>query len=118
MGLKSRGFNFENTHLVDAQRITKLLGLLALAFAWTYQTGELLNAKQPILFKKPFSAPLTPSSAMGSISSATASSSKIFYGIESFVLYIAYKPRLKTPTRENRGSFPEGLAFRVKLANK
>ena len=55
---------------------------------------------------------------MGSISSATASSSKIFYGIESFVLYIAYKPRLKTPTRENRGSFPEGLAFRVKLANK
>jgi hypothetical protein len=49
--LKSRGFNFEDTHLVAPERIAKLLDLLALVFAWTYQTGELLHGKQPILFK-------------------------------------------------------------------
>jgi hypothetical protein len=72
--LKSRGFNFEDTHLVDPQRIAKMLGLLALAFAWTYQTGDLLTAKQPILLKKHSNAPSNPSSGMGSTSSAAASS--------------------------------------------
>ena len=31
--LKTRGFNFEDTHLTDPERLSKLLGLLALAFA-------------------------------------------------------------------------------------
>ena len=26
------------------------MGLLALAFAWTYKTGQLLNEQNPILF--------------------------------------------------------------------
>lgn len=30
--LKSRGFNFEDTHLTDPQRLSKLMGLTALAF--------------------------------------------------------------------------------------
>jgi hypothetical protein len=62
--LKSRGFNFEDTPLTHPERIGKLLGLLALAFAWTYRTGETLAAQQPIPFKKPCNAPSNPSSAM------------------------------------------------------
>jgi hypothetical protein len=66
-GLKSRGFNFEDTHLTDPQRLSKLMGLLALAFAWTYRTGELLHdGGRPILLKKPSSAPSSPSSATAS----------------------------------------------------
>ena len=52
----------------------KMLGLLALVFAWTYQTGDLLTAKQPILLKKHSNAPSNPSSGTDSISSAAASS--------------------------------------------
>ena len=70
--LKSRGFNFEDTHLTDTQRLAKLMGLLALAFAWTYKTGQLLNEQTPILFKKHFSAPSSPSSATALTSSATS----------------------------------------------
>lgn len=70
--LKSRGFNFEDTHLTDTKRLAKLMGLLALAFAWTYKTGQLLNEQTPILFKKHFSAPSSPSSATASTSSATS----------------------------------------------
>lgn len=40
---KRRGFNFEDTHLTDPQRLSKLMGLLALAFAWTDRTGERLH---------------------------------------------------------------------------
>ena len=67
--LKSRGFNFEDTHLVDPERLGKLLGLLALAFAWTYRTGELLHAQNPIRFKKRSNAPSSPCSATDSTSS-------------------------------------------------
>ncbi len=50
--LKRRGFNFEDPHLTHPERLGKLLGLLALAFAWAYRTGERLHAQQPILLKK------------------------------------------------------------------
>ena len=70
--LKSRGFNFEDTHLTDPERLSKLMGLLALAFAWTYRTGQLLHEQNPILFKRPYSAPSSPCSATDSTSSATS----------------------------------------------
>jgi len=70
--LKSRGFNFEDTHLVDPERLSKLFGLLALAFAWTYHTGEQLDIHQPILFKKPFNALSNQSSDTDSTFSAVA----------------------------------------------
>lgn len=38
--LKSRGYRLEKTHLTDPDRIQRLLGLLALAFAWTHLVGE------------------------------------------------------------------------------
>lgn len=70
--LKSRGFNFEDTHLTDPERLSKLMGLLALAFAWTYKTGQLLHEQKPILLKKPSSAPSSHCSATDSTSSATS----------------------------------------------
>jgi len=71
--LKSRGFNFEDTHLTHPDRLGKLLALLALAFAWTYRTGEALAERQPIPLKKLSSAPSNLSSAMASTSSAPSS---------------------------------------------
>lgn len=72
--LKSRGFNFEDSHLTHPDRLGKLLALLALAFAWTYRTGQARAERQPISLKKLSSAPSTPSFAMASISSALSSS--------------------------------------------
>lgn len=72
--LKSRGFNFEDTHLTHPDRLGKLLALLALAFAWTYRTGQALAERQPIPLKKLSSAPSNPSSAMASTSSGPSSS--------------------------------------------
>lgn len=52
--LKSRGFNLEDTHLTHPERLAKLMGLLALAFAWACRTGELLHdGAHPIRQKKP-----------------------------------------------------------------
>ena len=38
--LKSRGFKLEKTHLTMPDRVERLVGLLALAFAWTHIVGE------------------------------------------------------------------------------
>jgi len=37
--LKSRGFDMEGTRLRDPERLSKLLALLAIAFAWCYRVG-------------------------------------------------------------------------------
>lgn len=42
-GLKTRGFNFEDTRLRGASRLSKTIGLLALAFAWTDRIGEQIH---------------------------------------------------------------------------
>jgi hypothetical protein len=42
-GLKSSGFNIENTHLKDLERIEKLFTIVMLAFAWAYVVGVFLN---------------------------------------------------------------------------
>jgi hypothetical protein len=71
--LKTRGFNFEDTHLKDPERLTKMMGLLALAFAWAYRTGAVLHdGDQPIPLKKPCSDLSSPSSAMASTICATS----------------------------------------------
>jgi hypothetical protein len=74
-GLKTRGFHFEDTHLKDAARLSKRMGLLALAFAWTPRTGEQLHDQnRPIPLKKPFSDRSSPSSATASTSCAISPS--------------------------------------------
>lgn len=39
-GLKSRGFDLEATHLIEADRVSRLISVLAVAFAWAVATGE------------------------------------------------------------------------------
>jgi hypothetical protein len=39
-GLKSRGFRFEETHLIHSERIEKLMVLLAIGFCWAHKIGE------------------------------------------------------------------------------
>lgn len=57
--LKSRGFNLEDPHLTHPERLSKMMGLLALAFAWTCRTGELLHdGPNPIRQKKTLNRPL------------------------------------------------------------
>src|SRR3982751_3875530 len=48
---KTRGFNFEDTHLVHPDRIGKLLAVLAVAFAFAPATGEWQAKHRPIIIK-------------------------------------------------------------------
>lgn len=50
--LKGRGFHFEDTHMVNRERIKKLLVLLAIAFCWAHKTGEWRHEGEPIKLKK------------------------------------------------------------------
>lgn len=49
--LKTRGFNFEDTHLSHLDRISNLIVILALAFFWAFRVGEWLNDVVPIELK-------------------------------------------------------------------
>ena len=37
--MKTSGFNLEDTHLTDLERISKLLAVIAIAFVWVYRIG-------------------------------------------------------------------------------
>ena len=50
--LKGRGFNFEDTHIIDRIRIKKLIVLLAVAFCWAHKTGEWRHEHRPIKIKR------------------------------------------------------------------
>jgi len=50
--LKSRGFCLEATHVVEAERLSKLMGLLALAFCWAFGAGVWLAEHKPLTIKK------------------------------------------------------------------
>ena len=49
--LKTRGFNLESTHFCHAERLSKLMALLALAFCWAMLTGLWQHQQQPIPLK-------------------------------------------------------------------
>lgn len=49
--LKTRGFNFENTHMTELARIEKLLSLLAIAFTLCHIVGIWRNEAKPIKLK-------------------------------------------------------------------
>jgi len=50
---KTSGFNFEDTHLTDPERIAKLVALVCIAFMWAYLVGVSRNDNgHPILIKK------------------------------------------------------------------
>jgi len=50
--LKSRGFNFEDTHITKPERISKLIALLSIGFCWAYKVGEWRNEQKAIVIKK------------------------------------------------------------------
>lgn len=50
--LKSRGFNFEDTHLKDEKRLNTLFAVLAIAFCWAYHVGAWRHSIKPIRLKK------------------------------------------------------------------
>jgi len=51
--MKSSGFDIENTHLKDVDRIEKLLNLVMISFIWCYKIGDYLDKYvRPITIKK------------------------------------------------------------------
>lgn len=50
--LKKRGFNFENTHLIDIDRIGNLMFVLTLTFIWAYLQGEIIVKEKVVKLKK------------------------------------------------------------------
>lgn len=38
--MKSRGFDLESTHLIDRERVGKMIGLITIAFVWAYRVGQ------------------------------------------------------------------------------
>lgn len=52
-GLKSSGFNIEDTHVTDLDRLEKLFSLTMIAFIWCYKIGDFLDEFiQRIVIKK------------------------------------------------------------------
>lgn len=50
--LKGRCFHFEDTHIINPERIKKLLVLLTVALCWAHKTGEWQQQEKPIKIKK------------------------------------------------------------------
>ena len=38
--LKTRGFNLEDTHMTDPERISKLAAVLSITFCWAHKVGD------------------------------------------------------------------------------
>jgi hypothetical protein len=49
--LKTRGFNFEDTHMTKPARIDNLLAVMTIAFAWSYRAGNIFDEVEPIKIK-------------------------------------------------------------------
>lgn len=50
--LKGRGFNFEDTHMTNPDKLAKLLALLSIAFVWAHKVGEYKDAKIKKIVRK------------------------------------------------------------------
>jgi len=50
--LKTSGFNIEDTHLTDVERVSKLMSLVLIAYVWAYKAGIYLDSLRPIKIKK------------------------------------------------------------------
>ncbi|UZO82658.1 transposase [Aquimarina sp. ERC-38] len=52
-GLKTSGFNLEDTHLTHLDRLEKLILLVMIAFIWCYKIGDFIDRElKPIKVKK------------------------------------------------------------------
>ena len=50
--LKTKGFNFEDTHLTDSLKIKKIIAVITIAFVWSYLVGVWIDNQTPIKLKK------------------------------------------------------------------
>ena len=50
--LKSKGFRFEDTHIIRLERIERLIALLAVAFCIAHKVGEWRHEEKAIVIKK------------------------------------------------------------------
>lgn len=50
--LKGRGFNFEDTHMTNPDKLAKLLALLSIAFVWAHKVGEYKDNKIKAIKRK------------------------------------------------------------------
>jgi len=48
---KSRGFRLEDTHVTCPERLSRLLGLLAVAYCWAFAAGKWLVETWPLKVK-------------------------------------------------------------------
>jgi len=49
--MKTRGFNLEDTHMTNHERVSKLVAVLAIAFCWAHKVGDWLHEAKPIRLK-------------------------------------------------------------------
>lgn len=49
--LKTRGFNFEDTHMTKPERIDNLMAVMTISFVWSHRAGDIFNEVQPIKIK-------------------------------------------------------------------
>ena len=52
LSMKTHGFNLEQTHLINPERLRKLIAVMAIAFAACCKAGKFLNERTPIPIKK------------------------------------------------------------------
>lgn len=50
--MKKRGFNLEATHVIEEERLCRLLGLLSIAFCWAFAAGKWLAEQKPLVLGK------------------------------------------------------------------
>ena len=56
---KSRGFRLEDTHITCPERLSRLLGPLAIAYCWAFAAGKWLVETKPLRVKKHGRAPVS-----------------------------------------------------------
>jgi hypothetical protein len=49
--MKTCGFNLEDTHMTNHERVSKLVAVLAIAFCWAHKLGDWLHEAKPIRLK-------------------------------------------------------------------
>lgn len=49
--IKIRGYNFENTHITDQEKISKLMFVVSIALLWAYKCGEIKELKNQTTIK-------------------------------------------------------------------
>ncbi len=49
--MKTRGFNLEDTHMTNQERVSKLVAVLAIAFCWAHKVGDWLHEANTIRLK-------------------------------------------------------------------